>query len=75
MRKNGLFFISSMIFILFLLFTSCEHRPLVEQNNMHYVRIYLDEKLRNVNFGFYDETKKKPEYSTPQIPLCYNSTI
>lgn len=66
MRKRVFFLISSAITLLLCL-SSCEHRPLVDLNELHYVRIYLDERLRNVNFGFYDETKEKPEYSTPQI--------
>lgn len=56
---------SATILVFLLSLSSCEHRPLVELNELHYVRIYLDERLRNVNFGFYDETKEKPEYSTP----------
>lgn len=49
-----------------LLLTSCEHRELTDITNEHYVRIYLDEHLRNVTYGFYDETKEKPKYKSPQ---------
>ena len=50
----------------------CEHRALytleeMTQNENIFVRVYFNEQLRNVNFGFYDETKKKPEYSSPQM--------
>ena len=58
---------SATILVFLLSLSSCEHRPLVDLNELHYVRIYLDERLRNVNFGFYDEAKEKPEYETPQI--------
>lgn len=50
-----------------LLLSSCEHRELVDMTDSHYLRIYLDEHLRNVNYGFYDETKEKPEYKTPEV--------
>ena len=47
----------------------CEHRPLemrqYEENI--FVRVYYDENIRNVSFGFYDESKKKPEYSSPKM--------
>ena len=66
MRKNSFFLISTVIAIL-LCISSCEHRPLVDLNDKRYVRIYLDEHLRNVNFGFYDETRERPEYTTPEI--------
>lgn len=51
----------------------CEHRELSEPIRKHFVRIYLDEHLRNVNYGFYDESKDKPEYRTPRmmrVALC-----
>lgn len=48
--------------------TSCEHRPLEDPlfNENIFVKIYFDENIRNVHYGFYDETKRKPEYSSPQ---------
>jgi len=45
----------------------CERRPLVDVENMHYVRVYIDEHLPNVTTGFYDESRRKPPYSTPGI--------
>lgn len=65
--SKKLFFLMKSAVLSILLLTSCEHRPLVDLNEIHYVRIYLDERLRNVNFGFYDETKEKPEYETPKV--------
>lgn len=53
--------------------TACEHRELVDDTDMHYVRIYMDENIRNVTYGFYDETKEKPTYKTPEgvrVALC-----
>ena len=58
---------AGLLCFLLLLFTACEHRELVDVSNMHYVRIYLDEHIRNVHYGFYDDTKPRPEYKTPRV--------
>ena len=60
-----------------ILLCACEHRELHDPSSMHYVRIYLNEHLRNVNFGFYDETKPRPEYKTPnvlRVTLCHSES-
>lgn len=59
--------INVILFAFMLLFTACEHRELVDLTDRHYIRIYLDEHIRNVSFGFYDETQKKTEYKTPGV--------
>lgn len=46
---------------------ACEFRPLVELSNTHYVRVYLDDAMMNVNYGFYNEDYAKPSYSAPQV--------
>lgn len=46
-------------------FSSCEHRELIDPNTGHYLRIYLDEEIKNVTYGFYDESLERPEYTTP----------
>ena len=46
---------------------SCEHRPLEDPYNVHYLRIYIDEQVRNVTYGFYDESRVKPEYLRPRV--------
>lgn len=55
-----------------LVLTGCEHRPLytleeITQYENIFVRVYFDENIRNVSYGFYDETKEKPEYSSPEV--------
>ena len=50
-----------------ILFASCEHRELVDPNFGHYLRIYVDEAIKNVTCGFYDEHLKKPEYNRPYV--------
>lgn len=49
------------------LLLSCEHRPLEDPANAHYLRVYLDENLRNVTFGFYNPQYERPHYSTPRV--------
>ena len=66
MKFNKLFFMLCSTFFISL-FAGCEHRPLLELSDMHYIRIYLDEHIRNVSYGFYDETKEKPAYKTPRV--------
>lgn len=66
MKLGKLFFILCSSCFIFLL-AGCEHRPLLELTDSHYIRIYLDEHIRNVSFGFYDETKEKPAYKTPKV--------
>lgn len=67
------------LFLILLLCQGCVHRPLEDRyfkENL-FVRVYFDENIRNVNFGFYDESKKKPEYSSPQalrVVLCDETT-
>ena len=60
-------FLSAILLLLSVVLASCEHRKLVDPSDRHYVRIYLDEHLRNVHYGFYDETKEKPKYKTPRV--------
>ena len=57
------------ILVTTMLCSSCEHRPLEDKENYgnHFLRVYFDEEIRNVTFGFYDESKKRPEYSSPEV--------
>ena len=47
--------------------TSCEHRVLSDVNNMHYVRVYLDEDIKNVTTGIYNESYERPSYTRPVV--------
>lgn len=55
-------------YFLILVCTGCEHRPLEDMywSDNIFVKIYFDEAIRNVSYGFYDESKKRPYYSSPQ---------
>lgn len=67
-RNFGLWAISVLaISILSGVFTSCEHRPLEDPYNGHYIRIYIDEQIKNVTYGFYNESRKRPEYKRPTV--------
>ena len=47
--------------------SACERRPLVELSNTHYVRVYIDEEIKNMTCGFYSEDRLHPGYKTPDI--------
>lgn len=66
MRFNAVLIFLGLVFISSLLF-SCEHRPLEDPYNGHYVRIYIDEQIKNVTYGFYDESRERPEYKRPNV--------
>lgn len=61
--------VKRLIYMLTLaaLLTACEFRPLVELSNVHYVRVYIEEDIKNVNTGFYNENHERPEYETPYV--------
>ena len=79
MKRFMLFMTGCLSFFMYLL-TGCEHRPLIDPEylqNRRFVRIYLDEEIRNVSFGFYNEAFPKPEYHTPEVMrvvLCDEAT-
>lgn len=56
-----------MMLALLMLAVSCEKRPLMELSNTHYVRVYVDEEIRNVTTGFYDGENVRPEYKSPDV--------
>ena len=57
---------SILLAVVLCLLVSCEHRELVDPNTSHYIRVYLDENIRNVTHGFYDSSLEQPEYSRPK---------
>lgn len=46
-------------------FVSCEHRVLTVPKDNHYIRVYLDEQIKNVTCGFYGTGYERPEYAAP----------
>ncbi len=53
--------------VLLSLATSCEHRILLDRNNGHYIRVYLDEEIKNITCGIYNESYDRPSYTRPMI--------
>ncbi len=47
--------------------SSCHRRPLVDPQLTRYVRIYVDEELKNITTGFYNPAHAHPEYHAPEI--------
>ena len=66
-RVTKWFFLAATLTVTAILATRCERRPLVEAGNTHYVRVYLDEEIKNVTTGFYDSSLPTPEYATPDV--------
>ncbi|MBQ8423819.1 MAG: DUF5119 domain-containing protein [Coprobacter sp.] len=70
MRKSAWqAFVSHTILLLGMVgvLLSCEHRPLLDPYNVHYIRVYIDEQIKNVTYGFYDESRNRPTYERPRI--------
>ena len=62
-------FINRILLVLLVMCTvvSCHRRPLFDLEYTHYIRVYIDEELKNVTTGFYNENHLKPKYATPQV--------
>lgn len=56
-----------ILWCLAILLTSCERRPLEDISNTHYIRIYIDENIKNVTTGFYNEDYSRPDYESPYV--------
>ena len=67
---NGVKHLVSVMLSLFafmLVLTGCEHRELSDPETGHYLRIYVDEQIKNVTYGFYNENLPHPEYKRPRV--------
>lgn len=53
--------------LLLLTLSACERRPLLDLQDTHYIRIYIDEEIPNVTTGFYDPNNVRPAYTSPGI--------
>ena len=59
------FLYAMMVYVCSAVLSSCEHRILMDPTDVHYVRVYLDESIKNVNCGFYNESYVHPEFNRP----------
>lgn len=55
------------VLVALALSVSCERRPLMELSNTHYVRVYVDEDIKNVTTGFYNDAHNRPDYKSPDV--------
>lgn len=55
------------ILALAVMLISCERRPLEDLTNAHYIRVYIDEEIKNVTMGFYNENYERPDYESPYV--------
>ncbi|MBR5333079.1 MAG: DUF5119 domain-containing protein [Muribaculaceae bacterium] len=55
------------VLIMAIFISSCIHRPLEDPFTAHYIRIYIDEHIKNVTYGFYDESREKPVHKRPKV--------
>lgn len=64
MKKLGLF-----LFIIadILLETSCEHVPLYDMDNTHYLRIYINDSIRNINKDLYGDQVSDEAFKLPEV--------
>ena len=65
-RYTALFTICISLFVA-LCNTSCEHRPLVDPSERDYIRVYFDEHIKNVSYGFYNDLPLETGYTTPKV--------
>ena len=70
MMKLRNFLYAFMVCICSAALSSCEHRILTDPTDVHYVRVYLDEVIKNVNCGFYNESYEHPEFTRPLTMLA-----
>ncbi len=55
----------SMLLACIMFMAACERRPLEDPVNVHYIRVYVDEQIKNVTTGFYADDRVKPAYASP----------
>ena len=65
MNKNIIRILCTLL--LATLLAGCERRPLLEATNTHHVRIYIDEGIKNVTYGFYNPNYARPAYKAPDV--------
>lgn len=55
------------VIAILLLFASCDHREMVDPVNTHYVKVYIDDKIKNVTGDHYDDDYIKPDFKYPTV--------
>ncbi len=57
--------LSATAVICCMVYISCDHRELSDPANVHYLRVYLNEEIKNVTYGFYNEAYEHPSFNSP----------
>lgn len=70
MIKLRHFLCSLMVCICAVALSSCDHRVLTDPTDIHYVRVYIDDQIKNINYGFYNESYEHPEFTRPLTMLA-----
>lgn len=62
--------------VLTLLGSSCERREILRPSNVHYIRVYVQDSVKNVTTGFYSPNRIYPSFAHPDIfrVVLYNPT-
>lgn len=60
-------FAALFVIVSALTLAACIHRPLEEMGNTHYIRVYIDDSIRNTTCWFYNDTLTGPEFKLPQV--------
>ena len=55
----------TLMSLICILLSSCEHRELTDNHAVQYVRVYLDEEIKNITCGIYNEALECPGYASP----------
>lgn len=70
MSRNVLLIIRLLLLMSVCVLTSCEHRLLedpIDFSKGRFLRVYFNEHIRNVSFGFYDASKQPSNYQSPVL--------
>lgn len=62
---NKIRFIYILLLLLFV--ASCQHRPLVEMQDLHYIRVYLNDDIKNITSGVYNPSLSSPTFEYPKV--------
>ena len=66
-NRLHIIFLAAAAILLSGLLASCEQRELVDMGNTHYVRVYIDEHIKNVTEGIYNDKFDNPELVPPIV--------
>ena len=57
----------ALALMLMVVSSSCEHRQLLDPANKHFLRVYFDDNIKNVTYGFYDRAQQDSGCTYPKV--------